>query len=201
VRFNNSYGIRHFCDEQALNSLHFLTALRQGFCVQLLLFGPPKDSARRLQFKLANEGTRPPQQYLGNEIQDTIVHNGAGSLQGLLEGLTWSTRRASGQDPRPDVAVERTDPSRRPETETEMDPRGTSPPGEVTSRAITCAVGTSSSCAPAGQLRCQPASSTGSACSGTDRVGCSLRGLIALWSHRQESGGWQPPRTRSMLSI
>jgi hypothetical protein len=31
VRFNNSYDIRHFCDEQALNSLHFLTGILAGF--------------------------------------------------------------------------------------------------------------------------------------------------------------------------
>ena len=37
----------------------------------------------------------------------------------LLEGLTSSTRRAGAQDPRPDVAVERTGPSRR--TKTKMD--------------------------------------------------------------------------------
>ena len=41
------------------------------------------------------------------------------SLQGLLEGLTWSTRRAGGQDPRSDVAVERTDPSRCTKTKKE----------------------------------------------------------------------------------
>ena len=31
VRFNNSYGIRDFCDDRALNSLHFLTGTSAGF--------------------------------------------------------------------------------------------------------------------------------------------------------------------------
>jgi hypothetical protein len=31
VRFNNSYSIRHFTGERALNSLHFLTAASAGF--------------------------------------------------------------------------------------------------------------------------------------------------------------------------
>src|SRR6516165_3220844 len=59
VRFNNSYGIRHFCDEQALNSLHFLTALRQGFCVQLLLGRAAKRLHPTPAVQVVNEGTRP----------------------------------------------------------------------------------------------------------------------------------------------
>src|SRR6516225_8300785 len=47
-----------------------------------------------------------------------IHRNGARPVQGLLEGLTWSTRRAGGQGSRPDVAVKRTDPSRRTKTKT-----------------------------------------------------------------------------------
>src|SRR5262249_55963566 len=82
-----------------------------------------------------------------------VHRNGARPVQGLLEGLTWSTRRAGGQDPRPDVAVERTDPSRRTKTKTE------SPPGQVTSRAITCSGDLSLSCAPSGRPRCRPPAS------------------------------------------
>src|SRR5215467_5576217 len=49
-----------FCDEQVLNSLHFLTGTSAGFLRTALAgLGPPKGSTRRLQFKLANEGTRP----------------------------------------------------------------------------------------------------------------------------------------------
>src|SRR6516165_11986192 len=59
VRFNNSYGIRHFCDEQALNSLHFLTAHRQGFCVQLLLGRAAKRLHPTPAVQVVNEGTRP----------------------------------------------------------------------------------------------------------------------------------------------
>src|SRR5262249_6506092 len=78
------------------------------------------------------------------------VHpNGARPVQGLLEG--------GGQDPQPDVAVERTDPSRRTKTKTE------SPPGEVTSRAITRPVDFSL-CAPSGRPRCRPPASVGWAC-------------------------------------
>ena len=40
VRFNNSYSIRHFTGERALNSLHFLTAASAGFLRTHLL---PKD--------------------------------------------------------------------------------------------------------------------------------------------------------------
>src|SRR5262249_13329525 len=112
-----------------------------------------------------------------------VHRNRARPVQRLLEGLT--TRRAGGQDPRADVAVERTDPSRRPETETEMDPQGTSPPGKVTSRAITCAVGTSSSCAPAGRPRCQPPSSAGSA-------SCALWALAWPPAQPQMTARWEP---------
>ena len=59
VRFNNSYGIRNFCDEQALNSLHFLTAHRQGFCVQLLLGRAAKRLHPTPAVQVVNEGTRP----------------------------------------------------------------------------------------------------------------------------------------------
>ena len=77
-----------------------------------------------------------------------------------MEGLTWSTRRASRQDPRPDVAVERTDPSPRTKTKTE------SPPGGVTSRPITRPVDFSL-CAPSGRPRCRPPASVGWACAWT----------------------------------
>src|SRR5262249_47561801 len=36
VRFNSSYAIRHFCDERALNSLHFLHGTSAGFLHTLL---------------------------------------------------------------------------------------------------------------------------------------------------------------------
>src|SRR5262245_14521697 len=42
VRFNNSYGIRHFCDEQVLNSLHFLTGASAGFLRTLAASRPPR---------------------------------------------------------------------------------------------------------------------------------------------------------------
>jgi len=69
VRFNNSYGIRHFCDEQALNSLHFLTDTSAGFLRTSLLLH------HACGFKLANDGhdTRALQHYLGHKnIQHTV---------------------------------------------------------------------------------------------------------------------------------
>ena len=49
-------------------------------------------------------------------------------------------------------------PSPRPETETEMDPRGTNPPGEMPSRAITRpkAAAPCAASAPAGRPRSPP---------------------------------------------
>src|SRR5262249_1318423 len=47
VRFNNSYGIRHFCDEQALNSLHFLTGASAGFLRTLAASRPPRYATTR----------------------------------------------------------------------------------------------------------------------------------------------------------
>jgi len=69
VRFNNSYGIRHFCDKQALNSLHFLTGTSAGFLRTPLLH------RHACGFKLANDGhdTRALQHYLGHKnIQHTV---------------------------------------------------------------------------------------------------------------------------------
>src|SRR5262245_4287084 len=47
VRFNNSYGIRHFCDEQALNSLHFLNGASVGFLRTLAASRPPRYATTR----------------------------------------------------------------------------------------------------------------------------------------------------------
>ena len=69
MRFNNSYGIRHFRDEQALNSLHFLTGASAGFLRTTHML------RHACGFKLANDGhdTRALQHYLGHKnIQHTV---------------------------------------------------------------------------------------------------------------------------------
>src|SRR5262245_39643704 len=68
VRFNNSYGIRHFCDEQALNSSHFLTGTSAGFLRTLAASRPPRYATTR------------------------VNRNGARPVQGLLEGLTMASQ-------------------------------------------------------------------------------------------------------------
>ena len=47
MRFNNSYDIRHFCDEQALNSLHFLTGRSAGFLRTLAASRLPRYATTR----------------------------------------------------------------------------------------------------------------------------------------------------------
>ena len=69
MRFNNSYGIRSFCDDRALNSLHFLTGTSAGF------LRTPHMLRHACGFKLANDGhdTRALQHYLGHKnIQHTV---------------------------------------------------------------------------------------------------------------------------------
>src|SRR5215831_4929146 len=45
VRFNSSYDIRDFCDDRALNSLHFLHCTSAGFCVHLCCIATPVGSS------------------------------------------------------------------------------------------------------------------------------------------------------------
>ena len=69
VRFNNSYDIRDFCDDRALNSLHFPHCTLAGFLRTPLLH------RHACGFKLANDGhdTRALQHYLGHKnIQHTV---------------------------------------------------------------------------------------------------------------------------------
>ena len=69
MRFNNSYGIRDFCDDRALNSLHFLHCTSAGFLRTPLLH------RHACGLKLANDGhdTRALQHYLGHKnIQHTV---------------------------------------------------------------------------------------------------------------------------------
>ena len=63
MRFNNSYGIRHFCDEQALNSLHFLT----GHFGRVFAYTSCVEAAK------IRHDTRALQHYLGHKnIQHTV---------------------------------------------------------------------------------------------------------------------------------
>ena len=140
-------------------------------------------------FKLANDGhdTRALQHYLPAHGQ--VHRNGARQVQRLLEGLTMA---GPARGPGPLCGKLALSACRVELAHLVVAVTGAphvTHAGEVTSRAITCAVGPSSSCAPAGQLRCQPPSSTGSACA-----------LWALtWPSAQPQGmaRWEPVKRQA----
>src|SRR5262249_14402748 len=118
-------------------------------------------------FKLANDGhdTRALSLPWAQEhsAHGQVYRNGARQVQRLLEGLTMA---GPARGPGPLCGKLALSACRVELAHLVVAVTGAphvTHAGEVTSRAITCAVGPSSSCAPAGQLRCQPPSSAGSA--------------------------------------
>ena len=170
MRFNNSYRIRHFSDERALNSLHFLTGTSAGF-LRTALAGsgrqktPPDACSSSSPMKARDPAAIPRKRVTG---LGPVHRNGVRPVRGLLEGLTMAGQMTRGR-------AHLLGPSLAPRQSGLLD-LAKLPAGRRTAKIVPfeqhdapylqitspLAVGPCVACAPSGRPRCPPQASAGS---------------------------------------